>query len=497
MADAKAVGLLEGIYARVDTMTREIVRSMLPDVSVAAQDDGSVIANQWRIMNFQGSGVVVTNDSSRRRVNVNIPGGASSLTSNNVYSTTGSLRILTPSGPGFSFPSGWQNPGFDDSAWTTSVVDATDMPTPIDSPSSSWQGTGTNQTDANQQQAYRQTFTLASDLPTAATMTLWADNFILEVYVNGVAISGFSSSLDYPELGSPVELSVPLPTLNLGTTNTLAIKTENKTGGAGNRMRINFRFRTNLVASAVDTRYQLLSEKDQPDGYAGLDTDGLVDNAELADTGTPSSTTFLRGDHTWAVASTNAVTVEDIDGTPAVTATTIQFPNGTVTDQGSGVARYTPTGATALPYVCIRDEKTTGTAAGTGTTGSWQRRDLNTEHADTASIASVSSNQITLAAGTYECRARAQVYRTGRNKLRLQNITDTATLVLGDSCYTPAGSNLDACGVALLSGLFTIGGTKTIELQHWFVDAAGGFGIPFNANSQTEIYAVIEFWQRA
>lgn len=48
------------------------------------------------------------------------------------------------------------------------------------------------------------------------------------------------------------------------------------------------------------TQYQLRSEKSAADGYASLDTSSLVPTAELG-TGTASSTTFLRGDQTWAV----------------------------------------------------------------------------------------------------------------------------------------------------------------------------------------------------
>jgi hypothetical protein len=39
-----------------------------------------------------------------------------------------------------------------------------------------------------------------------------------------------------------------------------------------------------------------------------------------------------------------SLTVREVDGSPSVAATTIEFPNGTLTDQGSGVARYTPAG---------------------------------------------------------------------------------------------------------------------------------------------------------
>lgn len=41
---------------------------------------------------------------------------------------------------------------------------------------------------------------------------------------------------------------------------------------------------------------------------------------------------------------TATVSVEEVDGTPAVSASVIKFPNGTLTDNGSGSVTYTPSG---------------------------------------------------------------------------------------------------------------------------------------------------------
>jgi hypothetical protein len=45
-----------------------------------------------------------------------------------------------------------------------------------------------------------------------------------------------------------------------------------------------------------------------------------------------------------ASGSGGTVTVEEVDGTPSVAASTIVFPNGTLTDNGGGEVQYTPTG---------------------------------------------------------------------------------------------------------------------------------------------------------
>ena len=55
------------------------------------------------------------------------------------------------------------------------------------------------------------------------------------------------------------------------------------------------------------------------------------------------------------------VTVRDIDGTPSISATTIQFTNGTVTDQGSGVARVTIAGGGTSTAITVATEASDAT----------------------------------------------------------------------------------------------------------------------------------------
>jgi hypothetical protein len=50
------------------------------------------------------------------------------------------------------------------------------------------------------------------------------------------------------------------------------------------------------------------------------------------------------------------VTVRDIDGTPTISATTLEFTNGTVTDQGSGVARVTIAGSSTPTAITVDTE---------------------------------------------------------------------------------------------------------------------------------------------
>ncbi len=196
------------------------------------------------------------------------------------------------------------------------------------------------------------------------------------------------------------------------------------------------------LSTAISTTYQILTEKDQPSGYAGLDGSGLLDDAEIpagitrdselataltayipkallttkgdviaasgsatpvrvpvgangtvltANSGVAAGVEFAAGSSrganpmttagdlivggsagaetrlakgadgqvltvdptthllVWATPTTgSAPTVQEVDGSPSIaTITTLEFPNGTVTNPSAGVARYTPAAAPA------------------------------------------------------------------------------------------------------------------------------------------------------
>ena len=76
-------------------------------------------------------------------------------------------------------------------------------------------------------------------------------------------------------------------------------------------------------------------------------------------------------------------------------------------------------------YAIIGDQKSAGTEGGTFTSGAWQTRDLNTEISDPDGIISISSNQFTLAAGTYLVNASAPAHKVNGHQIRLYNTTDS------------------------------------------------------------------------
>lgn len=166
--------------------------------------------------------------------------------------------------------------------------------------------------------------------------------------------------------------------------------------------------------------------------------------------------------------------------------------------QGPGVLRQATNGATvttgqALDYILLQDQKAQNTQGGTFTSGSWQTRTLNTEAADTGGNCSLSSNQFTLDAGTYRIRARAPAAIVGRHQIRLQNITDGSTTLVGSSAYADAGNSV--INDSWIAGRFTIAGTKTFELQHQCAGTVTTTGFGAAANFTTEIYAEVELWR--
>lgn len=158
----------------------------------------------------------------------------------------------------------------------------------------------------------------------------------------------------------------------------------------------------------------------------------------------------------------------------------------TTSGAGPALCRVKVEISNALAVAILQDQKSSGTAATSLTSGAWRTRDLNTIVSDPNTlISSLSTNQATLAAGTYLVYATVQ--GTGasnpNNRLRIRNITDGATLAQGNNWQT--GTNAASMGTLL--GVFTITAAKIIELQHWpTVTGAGGVAV---STGDVEVYA--------
>lgn len=140
-------------------------------------------------------------------------------------------------------------------------------------------------------------------------------------------------------------------------------------------------------------------------------------------------------------------------------------------------------------YILIRDEKSSGTAGGTFTSGAWQTRDLNTEVTDTGGHASVASNQITLAAGTYRCNIMCPAVGVATHQAKLYNTTDTADIILGMNAES-TGSAIGS--YSIITGRFTITASKVLEVQHRCEATVAGSGFGFASGWGTEVYTTVE-----
>jgi len=145
----------------------------------------------------------------------------------------------------------------------------------------------------------------------------------------------------------------------------------------------------------------------------------------------------------------------------------------------------------------VIDSKTANTSGGTATSGALRTRDLNTVLVNRITSASLSSNQITLPAGTYEIEASAPAFGVRMHKAVLYNITDAQVTVVGSSEYAIDSGN-SGSSPSNIKGEFTIASPKIFEIQHRVsvTVATFGFGYPSNF-SLDEIYTSVKIKRKA
>lgn len=181
--------------------------------------------------------------------------------------------------------------------------------------------------------------------------------------------------------------------------------------------------------------------------------------------------------------------------------------NVTVLDNGNvGVGSATPTATldvvgtvkasgydiSSIPYLKYTNTQANTTAGGTATSGSWLILTLNTENFDTSAIGSISSNKVSIPAGTYEVRASSPFCYCNRGRIKLYNSTDSADIILGTNAYAAAGTDT-GYDTSTLCGQFTITGTKEVSLYYRVqtTQATNGLGLPMNWG-EVEVYATLE-----
>lgn len=140
----------------------------------------------------------------------------------------------------------------------------------------------------------------------------------------------------------------------------------------------------------------------------------------------------------------------------------------------------------------IRQERAVNTANGSSSVGA-NTTPLNTVVTNEITGSSLSSNQITLPAGTYHIYATIFGYdgTTFLLKGYLYNITDSALEIAGSSERAIGSSQ----GKSTIIGRFTIGATEVFELRqsHSLANATNGLGVAADETlGGVEVYAEVQ-----
>jgi hypothetical protein len=129
-----------------------------------------------------------------------------------------------------------------------------------------------------------------------------------------------------------------------------------------------------------------------------------------------------------------------------------------------------------------------GTNGGGSVSGSYAKRTLNTTIKNNITSCTLTASVISLPAGTYFISAFAPSYNTDRNKLRLYNSTDAVVINVGQNTFS-AGTQASA----VLQTMFTITGTKNLEIQQRFqtTTPTNGLGVPCSFGDD-ECYTTVQ-----
>jgi hypothetical protein len=180
---------------------------------------------------------------------------------------------------------------------------------------------------------------------------------------------------------------------------------------------------------------------------------GSVTLNMLSATGTKNSSTFLRGDNTFASAG----------------------------------------GIFESQLLHVRDEKSSGTGGGTASATTDNVRVLNTILTNEITSASLSSNIITLPTGTYYINATIPTHQNLSNRAHLYNTADSSIEILGTSQNGAQFGN-DSTSI-FITGRFTISAQKTFQIRH-YTTRTGSLG-EVAGDGRTEVYTDVQIWKVA
>lgn len=135
----------------------------------------------------------------------------------------------------------------------------------------------------------------------------------------------------------------------------------------------------------------------------------------------------------------------------------------------------------AVPLLHVREEQASGTSAGTATGPTTITRVLNTVKTNGIAGASLSSNQVTLPAGTYEAWVRVPAFASDVHRAWLASASG---VVLLGAAANGSGAETQSFTV----GQFTLASTTAVWISH-YLKYSGSNGLGTATSQSTEIYA--------
>ena len=190
-----------------------------------------------------------------------------------------------------------------------------------------------------------------------------------------------------------------------------------------------------------------------------------------------------------------------INGDGSITGLSVGgLPNGCVdtdTLANDAVTSDKMTASTFVSYALLADRHgATAGDRGTFTSGAWQTRQINTEVVDTDNIVTLSSNQFTLQAGTYQIKFGACAYKVNRHVTRLREISPTAqTIASGSAQYSwSSGADLSWSRGWVRT---TITQATTYEIQHQCQTTYSNNGFGFQMTFSGADYVQVEIYKEA
>jgi len=216
---------------------------------------------------------------------------------------------------------------------------------------------------------------------------------------------------------------------------------------------------------------QVPSYSDTNGSLSWVDTNGILGNAG--------------GDVTGSWNNLTVVGIQTIDVNPATPLV------GQLLEFGEN-SQWNPTDSGAPPMVIYVDQKTSGTAGGTFTTGSWVERALQTVVQNDGGIASISGNEVTLPAGTYDITCSAPAHRVAGHKARLYDVTNSVVIGNGTSESCGTASNEDTRSWVMCR--VTVEGPTAFRIEHYCTTtrATDGRGQAAGIPSTDEIYSTFQ-----